>query len=355
MKVAIAGLNPGTAMYAYYMAKDGHEVTVYTGVRGDVVFMDLKPHASLGIVSRESTRLFTRRYLEDVLGIHIVNTDISSLIIAKNNEIVTNGRGNKYDRVIAGSEITPPSLGGCLSVYIDTPSPARYIINGRDPGKNLEISLLISEIGGSIILSPPLAIDSDLVKSLPINRAQAYDGCVTTDYNVVTPVITGDFTGETLGRGFVMRDPLSGLEYVVNRDYQLVIRGKLLALRDLGIIDSIPAMPRLEVGFSRDWSFLSIGLTREELGSAFRDVSSSRIAYHYGDGDIIGKVIHRGSRLLGLQLIVRGVRVFNWFYYIYSLVMLDAAAYLIVDMGYERASGTLRGLIEQLILDMYNI
>jgi hypothetical protein len=59
--------------------------------------------------------------------------------------------------------------------------------------------------------------------------------------------------------------------------------------------------------------------------------------------------------LLSLQLITRGIKIYNWFYYIYSLIMLNSTAYLIIDMGYERLFGTLRGLIEQLILDTYNI
>jgi len=356
MRIAIAGLNPGSAMYAYYMAKDGHEVTVYTELQGDVVFADLMPHALLGIVNRESIKLFTRKYLEDILGMHVINTSLKSLII-NGNKVVNQAHGvdDRYDKVVVGSEVVLESSGNCLSIYSDELKPGKYAITGKDIGKNLEASLLVSEIGGSVSLNVPLAIDGDIAKSLPINRVETYNECINTDYKIINPIISEGFTGELVGRGFTMRDSLSGLDYIVNRDYQLVIRGKLLALRDLGVINSVPTMPRLEVGFSRNYSFLSIGLTRDELGLVFRDLSSSRIAYHGDDGEITGKVLHRGNRLLSLQLIMRGIKIYNWFYYIYSLIMLNSTAYLIIDMGYERLFGTLRGLIEQLILDTYNI
>ncbi len=126
-------------------------------------------------------------------------------------------------------------------------------------------------------------------------------------------------------------------------------------MRDLGIINSLPLMPRLEVGLSRNWSFLSVGLTRNELGTVFRDLSSSRVAYHSDGVDIVAKVIHRGNKLLSLQVLARGVKLFNWFSLIYSLIMLNNTAYLLLDMGYEAVFNTVRGLLEQLMLNLYNI
>ncbi len=168
-----------------------------------------------------------------------------------------------------------------------------------------------------------------------------------------------DKGGWLIGRGgFMLRDSLSGIEYVINRDYQLIMMGgKLLAMRDLGVIDSLPLMPRLEIGFSRNWSFLSVGgLTQHELSAVFRDLSSSRVAYHSGETDIIAKVIYRGNKLLSLQLLARGgIKLLNWFSSIYSLIMLNNAAYLLLDMGYETAFGVVRGLLEQLMLNLYNI
>ncbi|WP_243670887.1 hypothetical protein [Vulcanisaeta sp. JCM 16161] len=123
----------------------------------------------------------------------------------------------------------------------------------------------------------------------------------------------------------------------------------------MGIIDSLPLMPRLEIGFSRNWSFLSVGLTRNELTSVFRDLSSSRIAYHSDEADITAKVIYRGNRLLGLQVLARGIKLLNWFSSIYSLIMLNGTAYLLLDMGYETLFNTVRGMLEQLMLNLYNI
>ncbi len=356
MKIAIAGLNPGTAIYAQYMAKNGHEVTIFTESQNDVVIADLLPHVSLNIVNRESTRLFTRRYLEDILGIRIRNVKLQSITIDENRIILTNGEYDNYDKVIIGSEIYPASSGRCISVYSIKSLQGKYLIEGRDAGKNTELLLLIADVGGSVDTKSALVLDDDVLKSVPINRAQDAQECLSTDYEVVKPIIGKiGVNNELLGRSFVMRDSLSGIEYVVNRDYQLIIMGKLMALRDLGVINTLPLMPRLELGFSNNWSFMTIGLTREELGSVFRDLSSSRISYRAVDNDIIAKVLHRGNKLLGMQVLARGIKLLSWFYLIYSLVMLNDIAYLVLDMGYERVFGTLRGLLEQLVLNLYNI
>ncbi len=359
--MAVVGLNPGTAIYAQYLAKDGHEVTVLTEGQGDVVIMDLLPHASLNIVGGESTKLFTRRYLEDVLGIEILNVKLNSVLINGDRVSLIGGGGervvNRYDRVVVGSEALPRESSDCVSIYRLAPSSSNHVINGSDAGKNAESLMLIRDMGGNAVTNSPIALDNDVLKPLMINRNTAGIGkCVSTDYEVAKPLIgiVGK-DGWFIGRGFAMRDSLSGIEYVINRDYQLIMMGKLMALRDLGIIDSLPPMPRLEIGFSRNWSFLTIGLTRDELGSVYRDLSSSRVSYHGGGVDIVAKVIYRGNRLLNLQVLARGVRPLNWFSTVYSLVMLNNTAYLLLDMGYEVIFGTVRGPLEQLMLNLYNI
>ncbi|ADY02060.1 hypothetical protein VMUT_1859 [Vulcanisaeta moutnovskia 768-28] len=361
MRIAIVGLNTGTAIYAQYLAKNGHEITVFTENRGDVEVMDLLPHALLDIVNKESIKLFTRKYLEDLLGISVVNTRLQSVMIKGNNVLLASSldgqyHKDRYDRVVIGSELSIKEPGNCVSIYRTVLSQGYYLVNGNDIGKNTEILLFMADLGGYAVTNSPLAMDDDLIKSIPINRAGETKVCLTTNYEVVKPVIdTINEDNRFIGKGFTMRDSLSGADYVVNRDYQLIIMGKLLALKDLDIIDSLPLMPRLELGFSRDWSFLSIGLTRNELIPIFRDLSSSRIAYHSSDSDIIAKVIHRGNKLLSIQVLTRGVRLLNWFFSIYSMVMLNKVAYLVLDMGYERTFNTLRGLLEQLMLNLYNI
>ena len=361
MRIAIIGLNPGTAIYSQYLAKNGHEVTVFTENRGDVEVMDLLPHALLDIVSKETIKLFTGKYLEDILGISIVNARLQSIMIKGNNVLLASsldGKSlkDKYDKVVIGSEASPKGSGNCISIYRTVLSQGHYLINGNDIGKNTEALLFMADLGGYVVMSSPLAIDYDLIKSIPINRASEAKACLSTDYEVAKPIIdTANKDNWFIGKGFIMRDSLSGAEYVINRDYQLIMMGKLLALKDLGFIDSLPLMPRLELGFSRDWSYLSIGLTKNELTPIFRDLSSSRMAYHSSDSDIIAKAIHRGNRLLSIQVLARGVRLLNWFFSVYSLVMLNNITYLVLDMGYERTFNTLRGLLEQLILNLYNI
>ncbi|WP_446752425.1 hypothetical protein [Vulcanisaeta sp. JCM 16161] len=361
MKIAIVGLNPGTAIYAQYLAKDGHDITVFTESQGDVIIMDLLPHSFLSIVNGESIKLFTRKYLEDLLGISVLNVKLGSITINNSEVLITSEAGGqgirgKYDRVVIGSEALPRESGNCVSIYRATLSPGNYVINGGDVGKNVETLMLVADVGGRAITNSPMAIDEDLLKSLPMNRDVKAGGCVSTDYDVVKPLIGVAGKGVWfVGRGFRYRDSLSGIEYVVNRDYQLIMMGKLLAMRDLGIIDSLPLMPRLEIGFSRNWSFLSVGLTRNELTSVFRDLSSSRIAYHSDEADITAKVIYRGNRLLGLQVLARGIKLLNWFSSIYSLIMLNGTAYLLLDMGYETLFNTVRGMLEQLMLNLYNI
>ncbi|GAB6943856.1 hypothetical protein [Vulcanisaeta sp. JCM 14467] len=360
MKIAVIGLNPGTAIYAQYLAKDGHEITILTESRGDAIIMDLLPHALLGIVNKELTKLFTRKYLEDVLGINILNVKLSAVTI-NGDKVLIMGKaddqdvGGKYDRVIVGSEALPRESSNCVSAYKVTLSSGDYVINGFDAGKNTELLMLTADLGGRAVTSSPTAIDGDVLKYLPINSNVESGTCVSTDYDVIKPSIGAAGSNWFIGRGFTLRDSLSGIEYMVNRDYQLIMMGKLLAMRDLGIIDSLPLMPRLEIGFSRNWSFLSIGLTHDELSTVFRDLSSSRVAYHSGETDIVAKVTYRGRKLLSLQILARGIKLLNWFSSIYSLIMLNGVAYLLLDMGYEVAFSTVRGLLEQLMLNIYNI
>ncbi|BDR91929.1 hypothetical protein [Vulcanisaeta souniana] len=357
MRLAIVGLNPGTAIYAQYLARDGHDVTIYTETQDDVKIMDLVPHALLGIVNEETTKLFTRKYLEDLLGIRIVNARLQSVVIDK-NDVVLNDQGTKYhyDRVIVGSEAVPRESGDCGSVYRITLQQGNYIINGNDIGKNTESLLLITDMGGHTSPGLLMALDDDVLKSLPVSRTQGIETCITTDYGVIKPIVSGTNGGDwMIGRGFITRDPLSGIEYTINRDHQLIMMGKLLALRDLGIIDSLPLMPRLETGFSINWSYLSIGLTKRELSTVFRDLSSSRITYRADDVVIIAKALHRGSKPLGIQILTRGIKLLNWYSSIYTLVMLGKSAYLMLDMGYERAFNVVRGILEQLLLNLHNI
>ncbi|MFB6469700.1 MAG: hypothetical protein TU36_000445 [Vulcanisaeta sp. AZ3] len=355
MKIAIAGLNPGTAIYAYYMAKNGHETTIYTNTQGDVIVMDLIPHTKLGIINTETTKLFTRKYLEDILGINIINTQLETLSINKNKVIdKAKDTNTTYDKVVIGTEATPRNAGNCMNIYNHELTKDEYIISGTDLGKNTETLLLITDLGGTATTKSPLALDEDIIKTLPHNKTQDTGQCLTTDYDVTMPITTEEHY-DSIGRGLKLVDSLSGIDYVINRDYQLIIMGKLLALRDLGIVNSLSQIPRLEVGFSRNWSFITIGLTKSELTNIFRDLSSSRTSLHSSDSDITAKVLHRGRKLLSLQIITKGIRLDNWFYHIYSLVMLDKAPYLILDMGYERLFGTFKGTIEGLIMNIYNI
>ena len=357
MRLAIVGLNPGTAIYAQYLARDGHEVTIYTETQGDVKIMDLAPHALMGIVNEETTKLFTRKYLEDLLGIRIVSAGLQSVVIDK-NDVVLNDQGSRYhyDRVIVGSEAVPREFGNCGSVYRIRLRQGNYVINGNDIGKNTESLLFITDMGGYANPGLLMALDDDLLKSLPISRTQGIETCITTDYEVIKPVASSINGGDWLiGRGFTTRDPLSGIEYSINRDHQLIMMGKLLALRDLGIINSLPLIPRLETGFSINWSYLTIGLTRRELSAVFRDLSSSRITYRTDDMIIIAKTLHRGSKLLGIQILAKGIKLLNWYSSIYTLVMLGESTYLILDMGYEKTFNIIRGILEQLLLNLHNI
>ncbi|WP_054842217.1 hypothetical protein [Vulcanisaeta distributa] len=184
MRIAVVGLNPGTAIYAQYLAKDGHDITVFTESQGDVVIMDLLPHSSLNIVNRESIKLFTRRYLEDVLGINILSVKLSSIAIKEGkvaimNEVGGQGIIGRYDKVVVGSEVLPGGeSGNCVSVYKIALSPGDYVINGGDAGKNTEFLMLMADIGGRIIINSPTAIDEDILKYLPINKGAGAGGGV---------------------------------------------------------------------------------------------------------------------------------------------------------------------------------
>lgn len=183
MRIAIIGLNPGgTAIYAQYLAKDGHEVTILTESQSDVIVTDLIPHASLNIINRESIKLFTREYLEDILGISILGVRLSSVMINEGKVLVVDSvnehgiRGGRYDRIVVGSEMLPRDSGDCISIYRATLFPGHYVINGNDAGKNTESLLLITDLGGSAITGSSMAIDDDVLKSLPINGSAETGG-----------------------------------------------------------------------------------------------------------------------------------------------------------------------------------
>ncbi|WP_243675217.1 hypothetical protein [Vulcanisaeta distributa] len=50
------------------------------------------------------------------------------------------------------------------------------MINGNDAGKNTESLLLITDLGGSAITGSSMAIDDDVLKSLPINGSAETGG-----------------------------------------------------------------------------------------------------------------------------------------------------------------------------------
>ncbi len=345
------GLNPGTAIYAYIMARHDQEITIITNHQGDhVELLDLKPHAVLGVLSDQVIKLFSIKYLVDIMGIRLIKADLGDVEVSDNGDVVINDRRYHFDRVIVGSEVELRDLKGAINNAVSVGKGVR-IVSG-DPGLALNMALLLSELKYSVNVDLDRApLDHEMVRALPIRHVADYEGTLNLEYKIRVPIVHG--TVERLGRGFKSVDSLSGVEYLVTRDYELLVRGKLMALRDLGLIGDLK-VPRLEVGLGLEWSYVAMGLSGRELGGVYRDLSSSRVSYRWGGRDLMAKVLYRGGRILGMQFVVHGVGSLNWAFMVYALLLTGNTPLLLLDMGYE-GFGTTRGLLEHLVMDVLNI
>lgn len=345
------GLNPGTAIYAYLMAKRDNEVTIVTSLNEDYVELtDLKLHTILGVINPQVNRLFSVKYLEDVLGIDIIRTGLNHVKVTGNNKMLIDEKYYHFDNVIVGNEVKIKDWDKVIQELANTKGGVKIVSN--DTGLSLATALLLSELGNEVYIDMNnIPIDEDLLRLLPIKYSVNYEKTLVLNYDIEQPIING---AELLGKGATGVDLLSGLSYVVTGDYELIIRGKLMALRDLGLINGKPVIPRLEVGLGVNWSYVTIGLERNALIKVYRDLSSSKISYRQDGKDIVVKALYRGGKLLGMQFVIHGVKNLNWIYSVYALILSGNTPFLLLDMGYEDF-GTVRGLLEHLIMDVLSI
>jgi hypothetical protein len=347
--VGVVGLNPGTALYAQYLAKEGYSVTVFTQVGGlGLRMLDYEVHVKLGLLEPGSNVLFTMRYLEDILGINVRRIALGDAEVT-NNRVRYGTEEYLFDSVLVGTEIALRS--DCVHYADLDPSLLRNSslrFMGDDSGKALELSMIANELGGTAELPQDAPLDDDMIRQMGLSKGGDGALCVSVDYVVVSPRSNHDYV---VGKGVRRIDPMSGLEFTIWRDQLLLIMGKLAAMKELGLIERVPNLPSLEVGFSGKWSFVAIGLPRARLIGAYRDASSSRMTYRWRGSLISSKVNHRGRRILSLQWIGANVSLMNWAYMAYGLLMNGLGNYLILDSGYEARFSVMRGIWEQLILN----
>lgn len=352
LKIAVVGLNPGTAIYANLMARHDNEVTMITSLDAEYVELtDLKLHTSLGVLNPQVGRLFSIKYLGDIVGVNIIRTNLNNVNVLGSEDVIINGRQYHFDKVIVGGEVVFKAWKDPVQDLINSGMGIRIV--GNDPGLTLTTALLISEMGGKVHIDVNgVPVDNDVLRLLPLNYSTDYGEVLDLSYDIKQPITKGNV--DIISKGVAAVDSLSGLSYVVARDYELMIRGKLLALRDLGLIDVKPVIPRLEVGLGVKWTYVAMGLGRNELARVYRDLSSSRISYRQEGKDLVVKALYRGGKLLGMQVLMRGLRNLNWIYALYALLITGNTPLLLLDMGYEEL-GTVRGILEHLMMDVLSI
>ncbi len=336
------GLNCGTAIYAQYLAKEGNEVMIITSHEEDVILHDLDLPASLGIIENEARVLFRRKYLEDILGIEVIRVSKLEDVIVNNKEVRIGDLTIKCDRIVIGGEAWQDIRIG---------EEGQVVVRGNDVGLKAQLALLLGEEDKEVAIEGECALDEDVLRQF-IRLTNEGRGEAIVARHYTRPRIVSAERYRIVGPGLHTRDPWSGAEYLIERDYQSLIMGKLLALRDLGVIDRMPYVPRLEIGIMRDMAYVSIGLSRAELSNYFQDLASSRICYRGRNARIVGKVVKRGSRAMSVQIVTKGFKPLNWLLQIYSLASIAGFEYLITDGGYEFEFGVIRGLLENLVLNV---
>jgi len=346
--VGVVGLNPGTAIYAQYLAKEGYSVTLFTQVgEYGLRLLDYEVHVRLGLMEPNSARLFTMKYLVDVLGMEVRSVSMGDVEVSGNEVRIGDGRFT-FDKVLVGTESRVS--GECVPYVLVDPTDlgnSRVKFRGKDLGKALELAMIITELGGSVEVPRDLPLDADVLRNLELRSDGDGELCISVDYDVFAPKSNH---GYIVGKGVVRVDPLSGLKFTVWRDQLLLIMGKMAAMRELGLMDNVPNIVPLEVGFSRNWSYAAIGLPRTRLIEAYRDLSSSRITFRSRKAFVSSKLNYRGRRILSLQWLGYNQSM-NWVYMAYGLIMGGLSNYLILDSGYEASFSVVRGIWESLVLD----
>ncbi|GEM_PF-1139550 len=358
MHVGIIGLNVGTAFIAQVLAKKGYKVTLFTALEDltyGVKLIDEEPHVKLNLIS--NNELFNIDYLMDILGIEIIQVNnLSSVKVINDREVLYQNKSYYFDKIFVGSEI---ELRSCSNNYVTTDlkdvvsTCAKIKLSGNDSFKILELALLFSEQGLDVCVDKSvLPLDNDLINLMNIKVSERCEDAkdtvtISTDLPHTTPEVYGNEV--IIGKSFKFKDYLSGSSQIVMRDYHVLTLAKLKLLEFLGrSIDY--RLVRFEMGWSRNYIFTVLGITKSEALRIFPEISTSKITYRADDQFITVKSTYYKDRLLGVQLLIRGISCINWISLILALIMVNPN-FLILDQGYEFLN-VHRGLLENIILNL---
>lgn len=358
MHVGIVGLNVGTTFIAQVLAKKGYEVTVFTALEDltyGVKLLDEEPHVKLNLIP--SNELFNINYLTDILGIKVIQVNnLGNVKVINNREVLYQNESYSFDKIFVGSEIEIKNCGNSyvtLDLKNVVSTYTKIKLFGNDSFKILELALLLNEHGLDVCIDKNvLPLDSDLINLISIKVSEKCENtkdtvAISTDLSHTVPKVYGNEV--IIGKSFKFKDYLSGSSQVVMRDYHVLALAKLKLLEFLGKNVNY-RLVRFEMGWSRSYIFAVLGITKSEASRIFPEISTSRITYRTDDQFITVKSTYYRDRLLGIQLLIRGISCINWISLILALVMTNPN-FLILDQGYEFLN-IHRGLLENIILNL---
>ncbi|GGP22155.1 hypothetical protein GCM10007981_17080 [Thermocladium modestius] len=309
-RVAVIGLNAGTAYLAYLLARGGHKVTLVAGAR-EARILELEPHRRLGLLG--DNRVFTLDFLSTLMEV-----EEGGDAEVRGGDVVLGGRRlGSFDAVYTGTEEELVVSGAGDSV------------SSSDPFLALSQCMAMRAAG----VDAGVAVDLDewvISRSGCERRGEAG---LRVEVRARRAANGGVFIG--VGRRFV---DVGGTETVVRRSMHEVLIGIGEAGKMLGMGDQRP------VGFDYAWAGGSgiyvIGSKPASLGG----MSARRIHASFRDADVEARALLLGGRPVHVVVASRGggftlrdaVDLYRW-------VGGDSLGFLF-DVGHYQSMGRLRGV-----------
>ncbi len=311
-RIAIIGLNAGTAYLAYLLAKGNHRVTIITGAK-DARLIDLEPHVRHGLL--RDNRLFTLDFLSTLMDVRehdILDTKIDS------QRIWIGGRSLGYfDLIYTGTEDELVTRG------------SGDVVASSDPFLALMHCMVMRASGLDAAVS--VNIDEWILKWSGCERRGEANYFVETE--IKQPPPGGFFIG--LGQKFV---DASGSITVVRRGFHEVLIGIGEAARVMGMGTQRP------IGFDYAWAGDTGVYIVGSMPSSMSGMSTRRMHAVFGENEIEARAVMMGDRVIHAMIASRGwgftlrdaVNIYRW-------IGGDPAGFLF-DIGNYQSLGRLRGI-----------
>jgi len=311
-RVAIIGLNAGTAYLAYLLAKGNHRVTMVAGAR-DARLIDLEPHVRHGLL--RDNRLFTLDFLSTLMDVrehYIEDTKIDA------QRIWVGGHSLGYfDLIYTGTEDELVTRG------------SGDVISSSDPFLALMHCMVMRAAGLSAAVS--VDVDEWILKWSGCERRSGANYFIEAMSRQPPP--GGFLIG--LGQKFV---DAGGSIAVVRRGLHEVLMGIGEAAR---IMDMGTQRP---IGFDYAWAG-GVGVyVIGSMPSSMSGMSTRRMHAVFGENEVEARVVMMGDRVVHAMIASRGwgftlrdaVDVYRW-------IGGDPAGFLF-DIGNYQSLGRLRGI-----------